>query len=145
MATGRLDPAVLFELVENGDVDTVLVAFPDLQGRLMGKRVTGRYFVEHVLNQGGAIEACNYLIALDIDMTPMPGYEYANWEQGYGDFRCIPDLTTLRGCRWLDNTAIVLCDLVDEQTGEPVEESPRRILRRQIERAAEHGYTVNIG
>ena len=145
MATGMLDPALLIELVEHGEVDTVLVAFPDLQGRLMGKRVTGRYFVEHVLNQGGAIEACNYLIALDVDMTPLPGYEYANWEQGYGDFRCLPDLTTLRGCPWLEKTALVLCDLVDEQTGEPVEESPRRILRRQIERAAELGYVINIG
>ena len=78
-------------------------------------------------------------------MTPLPGYEYANWEQGYGDFRCLPDLTTMRGCPWLENTALVLCDLVDEQTGAPVEESPRRILRRQIERAAELGYTINIG
>ena len=91
-----LTPDALREIVETGEIDTVLVCFPDLQGRLMGKRVLGRYFVEHLLDGGGAVEACNYLIALDVDMTPLPGYEYANWEQGYGDFRCIPDLGTLR-------------------------------------------------
>ncbi|MGZ4797787.1 MAG: glutamine synthetase family protein [Acidimicrobiia bacterium] len=135
----------LRELVETGDVDTVLVCFPDLQGRLMGKRVIGRYFVEHVLDGGGAVEACNYLIALDVDMTPLPGYEFANWEQGYGDFRCVPDLATLRRIPWLQSTALVLCDLVDEQTGEPIEESPRQILRRQIARAQSAGFRVMIG
>ena len=140
-----LTPDALRELVETGEIDTVLVCFPDLQGRLMGKRVIGRYFVEHLLDGGGAVEACNYLIALDVDMTPLPGYEYANWEQGYGDFRCIPDLATLRRIPWLEATALVLCDLVDETTGEPVEESPRRILRRQIERAEAMGFRIKIG
>jgi len=141
----NLTTEALRELVETGEIDTVLVCFPDLQGRLMGKRVIGHYFVEHILDGGGAIEACNYLIALDVDMTPLPGYEFANWEQGYGDFRCLPDLTTLRRIPWLEATALVLCDLVDEQTGEPIEESPRRILRRQIERAAAMGLKVKIG
>ena len=140
-----LTPDALRELVETGEIDTVLVCFPDLQGRLMGKRVIGHYFVEHLLDGGGAVEACNYLIALDVDMTPLPGYEYANWDQGYGDFRCIPDLGTLRRIPWLEATALVLCDLVDEETGEPVEESPRRILRRQIERAEAMGFRIKIG
>ena len=96
-----------------GDVDTVLVAFPDLQGRLVGKRVTGRYFVDTVLD--GSIEACNYLLAVDVDMTPLPGYRAFNWEQGYGDFSAVPDLATLRLVPWLEKTALVLCDLVDEQ------------------------------
>lgn len=145
MATGRLDTTMLRGQIEIGEIDTVLVAFPDLQGRLMGKRVTGHYFVDHILDGGGAIEACNYLIALDVDMTPLPGYEFANWEQGYGDFTCVPDLTTLRSIPWLEKTALVLCDLVDEETGASVEESPRQVLRRQVERAAALGYTVNIG
>ncbi|MBM3673930.1 MAG: glutamine synthetase [Actinobacteria bacterium] len=145
MTTGRLTADELRSLVADGDIDTVVVCFPDLQGRLMGKRVVGHYFVDHVLDGGRTIEACNYLIALDVDMTPLPGYEFANWEQGYGDFSCVADLATLRRIPWLEATALVLCDLVDEHTGEPVEESPRRILRRQVERAAALGFTVNIG
>ena len=89
-----LDVERLKELIDNDEVDTVLVVFPDLQGRLMGKRVTGRYFRDHVLD--GSIEACNYLLAVDVDMTPLPGYRFANWEQGYGDFSAVPDLATLR-------------------------------------------------
>ena len=134
----------LRERIGAGDVDTVLVAFPDLQGRLMGKRVTGHYFLDHVVD-GDGIEACNYLLAVDVEMTPVPGYTFANWEQGYGDMKAVPDLTTLRPVPWLEKTAIVLCDLVDEETGAPVEVSPRRILRRQVERAAAAGYTVKCG
>jgi glutamine synthetase len=145
MASGRLDVETLRELVAAGEVDTVLVAFTDLQGRLMGKRVTGRYFVEHMLEGGGTIEACNYLLALDVEMTPLPGYEYANWEQGYGDFRCVPDLATLRGIPWLERTALVLCDVADEETGEPVEVSPRQILQHQLARAVAHGLSVRVG
>src|SRR3954463_11637028 len=129
-----LDVERLKELIGNGEVDTVLVVFPDLQGRLMGKRVTGRFFRDHVLD--GSIEACNYLLAVDVDMTPLPGYRFANWEQGYGDFSAVPDLATLRLVPWLERTALVLCDLVDEEGRGPVEVSPRRILRSQIERAS---------
>ncbi len=131
----------LRERIGTGDVDTVLVAFPDLQGRLMGKRVTGHYFLDHVVD-GDGIEACNYLLAVDVEMTPVPGYTFANWEQGYGDMKAVPDLATLRPVPWLEKTAIVLCDLVDEETGTPVEVSPRRILQRQVERAAAAGYSV---
>jgi glutamine synthetase len=145
MVDGMLGPEALREHVATGEIDTVVVAFPDLQGRLLGKRFVGRYFVEHVLDAGGGVDACNYLIALDVDMTPLPGYTYASWEQGYGAFHGVVDLATLRVLPWLDRTALVLCDLVDETTGEPVEESPRRMLRRQVERAAALGYTVKIG
>jgi glutamine synthetase len=125
------------------DIDTVLTVFPDLQGRLVGKRVTAHYFRDHV--QGDGVHACNYLLAVDVDMTPLPGYEFANWDEGYGDVKAVPDMATLRRIPWLDNTALVMCDLVDEDAGAPVEVSPRQILRRQIERAAAAGYTVKIG
>jgi glutamine synthetase len=139
--SNRLELDDLRERIDAGDVDTVLVAFPDLQGRLMGKRVTGHYFLDHVVD-GEGIEACNYLLALDVDMTPVPGYRFANWEQGYGDMKAVPDLATLRPVPWLEKTAIVLCDLVDHESAAPVEVSPRRILQRQVERAASAGYTV---
>jgi len=134
-----LDVATLRELIADGTVDTVVVAFPDMQGRPVGKRVTGPFFLDHVLEHG--IEACDYLLAVDVDMVPLPGYRFANWEDGYGDVVALPDPTTLRRLPWLDGSAMVLCDLVDEQ-GVPVEVSPRRILQRQIERAAEHGLDI---
>jgi glutamine synthetase len=133
-----LDPKALEEQIRAGEVDTVLVVFPDLQGRLMGKRVTGHFFLDQVLGDG--IEACNYLLALDVDMDPLPGYRFASWEQGYGDVKARPDLATLRRVPWLDATALVLCDVVDPDAGEPVEVSPRRVLQRQVERAAARGY-----
>jgi glutamine synthetase len=143
MHPGRLDEATLERRIAAGDVDTVVVAFTDLPGRLVGKRVTGHFFSDQVLHDG--IEVCNYLLAVDVDMTPLPGYEFANWDQGYGDVLCRPDLTTLRDVPWLDKTALVLCDLVDVDTGEPVEVSPRQVLRRQLERAAALGYQVKCG
>src|SRR5215210_187233 len=116
----------LWEHIGTGDVDTVLTVFPDLQGRLMGKRVTGHYFLDQVLAGEGAVHACNYLLAVDVDMTPLPGYRFANWDQGYGDVKCIADLSTLRPIPWLEKTALVLCDLEDEETGGPVDVSPRQ-------------------
>ncbi len=141
-ASGRLDVDELLSRIDDGTVDTVVVAFTDLQGRLVGKRVTGHFFRDHVLADG--IEACDYLLAVDIDMTPLPGYEFASWDRGYGDVVCRPDLGTLRSIPWLDATALVLCDLFDE-SGERVEVSPRRILQRQVERAAALGYSVMCG
>ena len=133
----------LKSMVGDGSVDTVLVAFADNQGRLVGKRVMGRYFLDVV--SGGSIEACNYLLAVDVDMTPLPGYETFNWEQGYGDFSAVPDLSTLRLVPWLERTALVLCDLVDEGDRSPIAVSPRAILQHQEARAAERGFTVKIG
>lgn len=144
---GVIDAETLTRLVDTGRVDTVVMAFPDLQGRLMGKRLTGRHFLEHVLgaDSPGAVEVCNYLLAVDVDMTPLPGFAFANWDRGYGDMVCRPDLSTLRVVPWLEATALVLCDVFDEQTGAPVEVAPRRILQRQVERAAALGLTVMGG
>ena len=130
-------------LIQDGSVDTVLVAFPDLQGRLVGKRVVGQYFLDVVAE--GSVEACNYLLAVDVEMNPLPGFRTFNWDQGYGDFSAVPDLSTLRLVPWIDRTALVLCDLVEEGGRGPIDVSPRRILQRQEERAAELGFTVKIG
>lgn len=134
----------LKSMIGDGSIDTVLVAFPDNQGRLVGKRVMGQYFLDTVAN--GSVEACNYLLAVDVEMTPLPGYRAFNWEQGYGDFSCVPDLATLRLVPWLEKTALVLCDVVDEHDkATPVDVAPRSILKAQEARAAALGYTVNIG
>src|SRR6187200_2337186 len=123
---------------EEGTIDTVVAAFTDMQGRLFGKRIQAEYFLDDVVEHG--IEGCNYLLALDMEMEPVPGYEMANWEGGYGDFGIVPDLTTLRRIPWLDRTALVLCDVV-EHDGSPVVASPRQILIAQYERARSMGYT----
>jgi glutamine synthetase len=123
---------------EAGEVDTVVTAFTDMQGRLFGKRIQVDYFLDDVTEHG--VEGCNYLLALDMEMDPVPGYEMANWEGGYGDFGIAPDLATLRRIPWLDRTALVLCDVVNHD-GSPVVASPRQVLIAQYERAAELGYT----
>jgi glutamine synthetase len=142
MAGGMLHASKLEEAIGKGEIDTVLVAFPDLQGRLVGKRVTGSYWVDHMLGGAEPLHACNYLLAVDSEMNVLPGYAFANWEQGYGDMAAQPDLATIRHIPWLEKTALVLCDLVDEERGEPVEVSPRRILQRQVERANAAGYSL---
>jgi glutamine synthetase len=138
---GNLDLAGLETLVRSGEIDTVLVAFPDMQGRLMGKRTTASFFLDQVARSG--MHACAYLLTVDVDMQPLPGYRLASWETGYQDFHAVPDWTTLRRIPWLDKTALVLCDLEDDR-GAPVEASPRRILRRQVDRAAAQGYRVCV-
>jgi glutamine synthetase len=123
---------------EHGSIDTVVTAFTDMQGRLIGKRIDVSYFLDQVVDHG--VEGCNYLLALDMEMDPVPGYEMANWEKGYGDFGIVPDLATLRRIPWLDRTAMVLCDVVGHD-GLPVPASPRQVLIAQYERAHELGYT----
>jgi glutamine synthetase len=125
--------------IADGSIDTVVVAFPDVYGRPVGKRVTGEFFTEHVAEHG--IEACEYLLAVDVDMNPLPGYRFANWDTGYGDVVCRPDYATARRIPWLQGTAMVIADLTDNG-GAAVEVSPRQILRRQLERAAERGLRV---
>ena len=142
MNTGLLSVQQLKDEVADGAIDTVLVVFPDLAGSWKGKRMTGHFFVDDTLAHG--IEACNYLIATDVEMNVLPGYRFANWEAGYGDMKAVPDLATLRRIPWLDKTALVICDLLDEHDS-PIEVSPRQILKRQIERAAKLGYTVKTG
>src|SRR5215468_10244789 len=136
--SGMLSESALRDLVRKGEIDTVLTVFPDLYGRLVGKRFTGSFFCDHVLQHG--MHACDYLLACDMEMDPVPGYAFASWEKGYGDVVCVPDLGTLRRAAWLERTAIVLCDVVDEKSGAPVEISPRRMLGRQVERAAAMGF-----
>ncbi|HSE96448.1 MAG TPA: glutamine synthetase family protein [Methylomirabilota bacterium] len=138
---GMLTAKELEELVRRDEIDTVLTVFPDLQGRLMGKRVVGRHFLEHVAGEG--VHACAYLLTVDVDMEPLPGYRFASWATGYQDMKAVPDLATLRRIPWLDKTALVFCDLYTEE-GERVEVSPRRILQRQVEQAARAGYRVMV-
>jgi glutamine synthetase len=139
---GMLTRKELGALIERGEVETVLAVFPDMYGRLMGKRIMGPYFLEQVAADG--MHACDYLLACDMEMDVIPGYKYTSWETGYGDFHCVPDLTTLRRAAWLPKTAIVLCDLLDQHE-KPVEVSPRRMLQRQLQRAREAGFSAMGG
>lgn len=122
--------------VASGEIDTVLVVFPDVFGRLAGKRFVARHFLEHVARQG--THGCNYLLAVDIGMEPQEGFALANWESGFGDFEMLPDLRTLRILPWQTAAALVICD-VRGHGGEPVAEAPRSVLKKQIERLAEAG------
>ena len=141
-AKGMLNLDELREEVEGGTIDTVLTCFTDMQGRLMGKRVDGEFFLEDAASHG--IEGCDYLLALDMEMDPVPGYDVANWERGYGDFHVVPDLETLRRIPWLDRTALVLCDVRWEGDA-PFGPSPRQVLKQQVERALERGYLPMFG
>lgn len=114
-------------------IETVVVGFTDHYGRLMGKRFDAQMFVEHTATHG--THGCDYLLTTDMEMEPVAGYRYANWELGYGDFHLVPDLSTLRVASWLDKTALVICDVRDEKTGRDVTLAPRSILRRQIDAA----------
>ena len=138
--SGNLDLEQLKQEVARRAVDTVLVCFTDMQGRLIGKRVTGHYFIDQVVHE---MHACDYLLALDMDMEPVPGYAAASWDKGYGDFAIRPDLATLRRIPWLEGTALVLGDVVDHH-GEDVPHSPRAILKRQLARARAAGFRVNM-
>src|SRR5437899_242041 len=116
--------------IKSGEVDTVVVGFPDVFGRLVGKRFTGQFFLENVLGHG--THGCSYLLTLDIEMEPMSGFKLANWEKGFGDFEMRPDLSTLRLLPWQPATALVLCDF-QRHGDKPVNEAPRTLLRRQVE------------
>ena len=136
----QIDVKTLEGHIQAGDIDTILCVFVDMQGRFMGKRVTGDYFLEEILGEEG-LHACLYLVTVDMDMEPLPGYSYANWDTGYGDFKMVPDLATLRLVPWLEKTAIVICDLHAEHGDDPVDVSPRQVLKRQVARAKEMGYS----
>ncbi|MFD9744996.1 glutamine synthetase family protein [[Kitasatospora] papulosa] len=129
-------------LVERGEIDTVVLAFPDMQGRLQGKRFAASFFLDEVLEHG--TEGCNYLLAVDTDMNTVDGFAMSSWSNGYGDFAMRPDLTTLRPIPWHEGTALVMADLSWED-GSPVAAAPRQILRRQLERLAAHGLTAHVG
>jgi glutamine synthetase len=140
---GRLSREELERLVASGEIESVLVAFPDFYGRLLGKRFVGRFFSSEVARHG--MHACDYLLACDMEMDPVPGYKFASWESGYGDMRCVPDWQTLRRAAWLEKVAIVLCDLVSDREGAPIEVAPRRVLERQTRQAREMGYVAQGG
>ncbi|MFV0385375.1 glutamine synthetase family protein [Paracoccus sp. (in: a-proteobacteria)] len=123
--------------VRSGEIDTVSVAFPDMQGRLMGKRFHAAHFLENPQET----HCCNYLLATDLEMHTVPGYAAASWAAGYGDYTMKPDLTTLRRIPWAPGTALVLADLVDHHTHAPVPHAPREVLRRQVRRAGAMGLT----
>jgi glutamine synthetase len=129
--------------VDSGDIDTVLLAVVDMQGRLQGKRLHGRFFVDEVVSSGS--EGCNYLLAVDVDMNTVGGYAMSSWSSGYGDFAMVPDFSTLRRVPWQPGTAMVIADLAMVDGGGDVAASPRQILRRQLERLAAHGLTAFAG
>ena len=128
--------------VSSGAIDTVLLAITDMQGRLMGKRLVANHFVEDVAAHGA--EGCNYLLAVDVDMTPVSGFAMASWERGYGDFLMQPDLDTLRIVPWQEGTAVCIADLA-WLDGSEVLASPRQILRRQLARLKERGWSAYAG
>ena len=132
----------LRKAVEAGAVDTVLLAIADMEGRLQGKRLTASYFLDHVLEHGAG--GCNYLLAVDVEMNTVSGYEMSSWERGYGDFEMKPDLDTLRLIPWHPGTVLVMADL-GWADGTEVVASPRQILRRQLARLAERGLVANAG
>ncbi|MCX2711466.1 glutamine synthetase family protein [Mycolicibacterium sp. J2] len=132
----------LERLVADGDVDTVIVGFTDMQGRLTGKRVSARLFVEEVAAHGA--ECCNYLLAVDVDMNTVDGYAISSWATGYGDMVMTPDFGTLRLLPWLPGTALVMADL-SWTDGRPVLQAPRSILRRQLDRLADRGLAAFVG
>lgn len=137
----------LSAVIEAGEVDTVVVAFTDMQGRLQGKRLHAQYFMDFVVEHG--TEGCNYLLGVDIDMNTVPGYAITSWDRGYGDMEFVLDMDTIRMLTHLPATAMVQCDLVWPPTNEahhvPVLQSPRSILRHQMDRAAELGFAAFAG
>jgi glutamine synthetase len=129
---GNLTFEALRKAVADGEIDTVVAAFVDMQGRLIGKRFQAEFFLESAHEE---THGCDYLLANDIDMEPVPGYAAANWEKGYGDFVMKPDMATLRRLPWLEGTALVLCDVLDHHHAD-VPHSPRAVLKRQVARLA---------
>jgi glutamine synthetase len=140
--SGNLTLSELETLIDKGEIDTVIVAFPDMQGRLVGKRVSARLFREDVAHHGA--EACNYLLAVDVEMNTVGGYAMSSWDTGYGDMVLRPDFDTLRRAPWLPGTAIVMADLtwLDE---EPVVASPREILKAQLARLERRDLVALVG
>ena len=139
---GMLTVDDLRTAAEDGSIDTVIVALPDPYGKLMGKRLDASFFLTDVAR---GTHACDYLFTVDMEMEPVPGYRFSNWESGYGDVHLVPDLATLRKLSWLDRTVLVLCDAQLDPTHEPVAIAPRSILRKQLDRLHAHGYAAMAG
>ncbi|NJQ01425.1 glutamine synthetase family protein [Streptomyces zingiberis] len=142
---GRTPPLsvdTLRKLVADGEIDTVVLAFTDMQGRLQGKRFAAPFFLDEVLEDGA--EGCDYLLAVDVELETVDGYAMSSWEGGYGDLRMIPDVSTLRRTPWNPGTVLLTADLAWHD-GSPIVASPRQILRRQLDRLAERGWTAQAG
>lgn len=137
--TGRLSLQELLARIRKGELDTVLLVFPDMLGRWMGKRLTGRFFAESAASHG--VHACAYLLTVDMEMDPIPGFALTSWEKGYQDFHMVPDMSTIRVLPWLPKSALVVCDLYQPDHS-PVEVAPRTILKRQLSRAKKRGFVV---
>jgi glutamine synthetase len=137
-----MDLGDLSKAVDREEIDTVLLALTDMQGRLQGKRFHARHFLDAIAEHGA--EACNYLLAVDVEMATVDGYAMASWDRGYGDFEMRPDLDTLRAVPWQEGTALCLADLAWGD-GSEVAASPRQVLRRQLARLSERGWTANAG
>lgn len=138
---GMLSIEELNTKTSSQEIETVILAFTDHYGRLMGKRFDAEYFLENGTKEG--THACDYLLTTDMEMEPVPGYDFASWELGYGDFHLVPDLQSLRIADWLETTALVICDIKDDKSNSLIEEAPRSILKRQLGKAEELGYTIN--
>jgi glutamine synthetase len=137
---GMLTLKELEDRARTGEIQTVIAAFPDLYGRLFGKRITTDFFLEQIARSG--MHACNYLFTVDMEMEPVPGYRFANWECGYGDFHCVPDMSTLRHASWLDRSALVICDIFNENEHRLTPIAPRGMLKNQVAAADELGFSV---
>jgi len=135
--------AELKSLIGRGEIDTLIVALTDMQGRLMGKRVQAQAFLDGVIDHGAHF--CTYLLGTDMEMNTPAGFALMNWETGYGDWIAMPVWDTLRVLPWLEKTALVLGDTIDEETHQEIPVSPRTMLKRQVARAAERGYVIKAG
>lgn len=136
---GMLSLEQLVERVKEETIETVIVAFTDHYGRMVGKRFDADFFLESIAQVG--THSCDYLLTTDMEMEPIPGYQFANWELGYGDFHLIPDLPTLRQASWLDKTALILCDLENDKTHQRIAIGPRSLLHQQLDQAKEMGFS----
>jgi glutamine synthetase len=146
VTAGRLDIGALRSEVDAGRIDTVLLVITDMQGRLQGKRMAAQHLVDDLLDGDAPelVEGCDYLLAVDVDMNTVDGYELSSWSRGYGDLAWRPDPATLRRIPWHEGTALMHCDM-EFGSGGPVAVSPRAILRRQLDRLAERGWTAEVG
>ena len=141
---GMLTRDALVRLAQRGEIDTVLVVLTDMYGRPMGKRLDAGFFIEEVVVSG--THSCDALLASDMEMEPVSGYDFSDWSRGFGDMHLVPDLETLRVASWLDRTAMVQCDVYTNEDGhEPVSVAPRAMLRRQVDRATAMGFEVFAG
>jgi glutamine synthetase len=140
---GMLSKEQLVDLVLNGEIETILLVFTDHYGRLMGKRFDAEFYVKNNMVQGANV--CNYLLTVDMEMGPVQGYAYSNWQTGYGDFRLEPDYDTLRQISWLDKSAMIICNVVDEATNTNLDIAPRSILNKQIKAVSNLNLSAKAG